>query len=174
MRAGTVVGSMSLEVRQGWLESWFQLWASRFALSLNFLIYEDNGMFITGLLGRGKWSYEGQELNTRPGMYSVLHTWKLLPMRSILPLLWFLLNYGSIWSAFDYICQKWVPVGIVPLHSHKTWLVSSLHSTPSPSATRVGFPFKMYPESNCFSTLLLLTLSSKVLVALTQMIALVS
>lgn len=39
---GTVVESMSLDARQ----ACFQHWASRFALSLNVLIYEDNGMYV--------------------------------------------------------------------------------------------------------------------------------
>lgn len=75
---GTVVESMSLDARQ----ACFQHWASRFALSLNVLIYEDNGMFATGCWKR-KWSYIGAVLNIGPGMYSILCKWKLLSMRSI-------------------------------------------------------------------------------------------
>lgn len=110
---GTVVESMSLEARQ----AWFQHWASRFALSLNVLIYEDNGMFATGCWKR-KWSYIGAVLNIGPGMYSILCKWKLLSMRSITLFVVILCSLmGSIWSAFDSCVD---PVGTVPLHGPKT------------------------------------------------------
>lgn len=112
----TVVEGMSLEARQTWLESWFQHWASRFALSLNFLIDEDNAVFITGCWKR-KWSYIDSVLNIGPGIYSMLRKWKLLLMRSITRFV--VIPCSLTGPSGLHLIPEWTPVGSVPLHGPK-------------------------------------------------------